>query len=162
MAVFDVVIAGAGIAGVEGLLRLRRIAGDDVRITVISPATEFVYRPLTVLEPFSPHSLRSYPLAPLTVQTRATHVRDRLQHVDPAFRIVVTQGGREIHYDALLWRSAPASPTPTPTALCSPIAIAARHSLRSSPMWNPVAWPASRSSCPTGRRGRWRSTNSRS
>jgi sulfide:quinone oxidoreductase len=102
MAVFDVVIAGAGIAGVEGLLRLRRIAGDDVRITVISPATEFIYRPLTVLEPFSPHSLRSYPLAPIIVQTRATHVRDRLQHVDPAFRMVATQGGRAIHYDALL------------------------------------------------------------
>jgi sulfide:quinone oxidoreductase len=102
MAVFDVVIAGAGIAGVEGLLRLRRIAGDDVRITVISPATELVYRPLAVLEPFSPDSLRCYPLAPLIAQTRATHVRDRLQHVDPAFRMVVTQGGREIHYDALL------------------------------------------------------------
>jgi sulfide:quinone oxidoreductase len=102
MAVFDVVIAGAGIAGVEGLLRLRRIAGDDVRITVISPAAEFVYRPLAVLEPFSRDTLRCYPLAPLIAQTGATHVRDRLQRVDPAFRVVVTESGREIGYDGLL------------------------------------------------------------
>ena len=102
MTVFDVVIAGAGIAGVEGLLRLRRIAGDDVRITVVSPATDFVYRPLAVLEPFSPDSLLRYPLAPLMAQTGATHVRDRLARVDPAFRVVVTESGREIRYDGLL------------------------------------------------------------
>jgi sulfide:quinone oxidoreductase len=102
LAVFDVVIAGAGIAGVEGLLRLRRLVGDDVRITVISPEVDFVYRPLAVLEPFRPDSLRRYPLAPLMAQTGATHIRERLQSVDPAFRLVVTDAGRQIRYDGLL------------------------------------------------------------
>jgi sulfide:quinone oxidoreductase len=102
MAVFDVVIAGAGIAGIEGLLRLRRLAGDDVRITVISPQVEFVYRPLAVVEPFSPNTLRRYPLAPLMALTGATHIQERLQSVDPAFGLVLTDAGRELRYDGLL------------------------------------------------------------
>jgi len=53
MAGFSVAICGGGIAGVEGLLRLRRLAGDQVDVTLISPGEELVYRPWTVLEPFT-------------------------------------------------------------------------------------------------------------
>lgn len=102
MAVCNVVIAGAGIAGIEGLLRLQRLAGDRVRVTVLSPADEFVYRPLAVLEPFSRDSLRRYPLERLIAPTGAGHVRDRLVRVDPGFALVLTSSGRELHYDALL------------------------------------------------------------
>jgi hypothetical protein len=49
---FRVVICGGGIAGVEGLLRLRRLACDAVDVTLISPQKESVYRPLAVFEPF--------------------------------------------------------------------------------------------------------------
>ena len=102
MAVCNVVIAGAGIAGIEGLLRLRRLAGDRVQITVLSPVDEFVYRPLAVLEPFSRGSLRRYRLERLITPTGARHVRDRLVRVDPAFGLVLTHSGRELPYDALL------------------------------------------------------------
>jgi sulfide:quinone oxidoreductase len=102
MAVRDVVIAGAGIAGIEGLLRLRRLAGDRVRITLLGPEDEFIYRPLAVLEPFSPDSVRRYCLEGLIAQTGVRHVRDRLVRVDTAFRLVSTGAGRELHYDALL------------------------------------------------------------
>jgi sulfide:quinone oxidoreductase len=102
MAVWNVVIAGAGIAGIEGLLRLRRLAGDRVQITVLSPADEFVYRPLAVLEPFSRGSLRRYRLERLITPTGARHVRDRLASVDPGFGLVLTHSGRELPYDALL------------------------------------------------------------
>ncbi len=34
---FHAVICGAGIAGIEGLLRMRRLAGDQVDITLLSP-----------------------------------------------------------------------------------------------------------------------------
>jgi sulfide:quinone oxidoreductase len=102
MAVRNVVIAGAGIAGIEGLLRLRRLAGDRVQITVLSPVDEFVYRPLAVLEPFSGGSLRRYRLERLITPTGARHVRDRLVRVDPEFGLVLTHSGRELPYDALL------------------------------------------------------------
>ncbi len=102
MALFNVIIAGAGIAGIEGLLRLRRIAGDEVRVTVLSPSDEFVYRPLAVLEPFSHDSLRRYPLAGLLADAGAEHVRDRLARVDADFGLVATADGRELPYDALL------------------------------------------------------------
>jgi sulfide:quinone oxidoreductase len=102
MAVCNVVIAGAGIAGIEGLLRLRRLAGDRVQITVLSPVDEFVYRPLAVLEPFSRGSLRRYRLERLITPTGARHVRDRLVRVDPGFGLVLTHSGRELPYDALL------------------------------------------------------------
>ncbi len=102
MAVREVVIAGAGVAGIEGLLRLRRLAGDRVRITVLSPEDEFVYRPLTVLEPFRRDSVRRYRLESLIAGTGAGHIRDRLVGVDASFRLVLTSNGRELHYDALL------------------------------------------------------------
>jgi len=102
MAVHDVVIAGGGIAGIEGLLRLQRLAGERVRITLLSPEDEFVYRPLAVLEPFIRGSVRRYRLEELIEHTGAEHIRDRLVSVDAGFRLVLTVDGRELHYDALL------------------------------------------------------------
>ena len=102
MAVRDVVIAGAGVAGIEGLLRLRRLAGDRVRITLLSPEDEFVYRPLAVLAPFSRDSVRRYRLEPLIAATGACHVRERLVRVDAGQRLVQTCHGHEFPYDALL------------------------------------------------------------
>jgi sulfide:quinone oxidoreductase len=102
MAVCNVVIAGAGIAGIEALLRLRRLAGDRVRVTVLSPSDEFVYRPLAVLEPFSRGSLRRYRLERIITPTGARHVRDRLVRVDTEFGLVLTRSGRQLRYDALL------------------------------------------------------------
>ena len=50
MGEFRVVICGGGVAAIEGLLRLRRLAGERVRITMVAPNDEFVYRPLAVAE----------------------------------------------------------------------------------------------------------------
>jgi sulfide:quinone oxidoreductase len=102
MAVRDVMIVGAGIAGIEGLLRLRRLAGDRVEITLLSPDDEFICRPLAVLEPFNRGSIRRHRLRGLIAQTGVRFVQDRLVRVDPAFRLVATGDGRELHYDALL------------------------------------------------------------
>ncbi len=102
MAAFNVVICGAGIAGIEGLLRLRRLAGDHVRVTLVSPEEEFVYRPLAVLEPFALASVRRYPVAQIVSDTSAAWIRDRLTAVDTQARTLQTEGGRELSYDALL------------------------------------------------------------
>ena len=50
---FDVLIAGGGIAALEAALALRDLGGDRVATTVLAPDPEFVYRPMTVREPFA-------------------------------------------------------------------------------------------------------------
>jgi NADH dehydrogenase FAD-containing subunit len=47
---FRVVICGGGVAAIEGLLRLRTLAGDSLQITLVAPNDKFVYRPLLVTE----------------------------------------------------------------------------------------------------------------
>jgi sulfide:quinone oxidoreductase len=53
MSELRVVICGGGIAAVEGLLHLRRLAGSSVQIQVIAPNEQLVYRPMAVREPFA-------------------------------------------------------------------------------------------------------------
>ena len=38
---FHVVICGGGVAAIEGLLRLRSLAGDRVEVTLVAPNEEF-------------------------------------------------------------------------------------------------------------------------
>ncbi|MGZ6639185.1 MAG: hypothetical protein ACXVII_40890 [Solirubrobacteraceae bacterium] len=102
MAGFNVVICGAGIAGVEGLLRLSRLAGERVGVTLLNPEDEFVCRPMAVLEPFALAGVRRYPLERIAFDTGATWIRDRLVRVDTNACTLRTQGGREVSYDALL------------------------------------------------------------
>jgi hypothetical protein len=53
MSAFRVVVAGGGIAAVEGLLRLRRLLGSSVDIDFVAPNDELVMRPLAVRQPFA-------------------------------------------------------------------------------------------------------------
>ena len=49
-----VVIAGGGIAALEGLLAVRELTDGRAEVTLVAPTDEFTYRPLLVREPFSP------------------------------------------------------------------------------------------------------------
>ena len=86
----------------EGVLRLWRLAGDEVDIALISPADELVYRPGTVSEPFERVPARRYPTATIVADTGARWERDSLSWIDRGRRIVHTEDGREVFYDALL------------------------------------------------------------
>jgi len=98
----DVLICGGGIAGIEGLLRLRRLAGDRVRLTLVSPQEEFFYRPLAVHEPFASARIRRHPLARIVSDAGASLIQDSLVRVDVDAHTVHTGNGRELSYDALL------------------------------------------------------------
>ena len=98
----NVLIAGTGVAGLEALLALRDLAGDRVRVTLLGPADEFVYRPMLVAEPFGSAEVLTIPLHGVVESTGAAHLRDSLASVDPAARTVTTSGGEEVPYDALL------------------------------------------------------------
>ena len=99
---FEVVICGGGVAGVEGLLRLRRLARDGVQLTLVCPEPSLRYRPLAVREPFGLPGVRRYPLDRIASDVSADWVRDRLASVETASRTVHTEGGAELPYDALL------------------------------------------------------------
>ena len=95
-------ICGGSIAAVEGLLRLRRLAGDAVHITLVAPNDELRYRPVAVQEPFSRPSARRYPLRQIARRTNAEWVHEALEWVDPDAQVAHTADGRATQYDALL------------------------------------------------------------
>ena len=86
----NVLIAGAGPAGLEAALALQRLAGDRVATTVLAPEAEFMYRPLSVLEPFEAGSAAIYPLERVAHDADFRHVRGRLAGVDADAREVLT------------------------------------------------------------------------
>jgi sulfide:quinone oxidoreductase len=97
-----VLIAGAGVAGLEGALALRELAGDLVDVELVSPETDFVYRPLAVAEPFRVGEARRFPLHHLVEAAGATLIRAAVRSVDPERRMVVTSNGAALRYDSLL------------------------------------------------------------
>jgi sulfide:quinone oxidoreductase len=99
---FSAVVCGGGVAGLEALLRLRRLAGDQIDLTLVSPSAELAYRPLAVLRPFGLGGVVRYPVAPIVADTSTTWIRDTLSWVDPAARSIHTESGRRLDYDALL------------------------------------------------------------
>lgn len=112
-----VVVCGAGIAGVEGLLRLRRLTsqrGDQIEIVLISPQMQFDYCPLAVTEPFGSEQVRRFPLDRIAADAKAEWVHESLGWVDRSESVAFTTSGRRLSYDALLLapggRLAPTSP----------------------------------------------------
>jgi sulfide:quinone oxidoreductase len=99
---FHLVIAGGGVAGLEAAFAMREFAGDLVRLTIVAPTDEFVYRPMAVAEPFTSGWARHYSLSQLAERADAELVHDALVEVDPANRRVRTTSGAELAYDALL------------------------------------------------------------
>jgi sulfide:quinone oxidoreductase len=97
-----VVIAGGGVAALEALLALRKLAGELVTPLLFAPDGAFHYRPLSVTEPFGVAAHRELDLAEITLEQGSTFLRDGLEGVDAERRVVRTSAGRELDYDALL------------------------------------------------------------
>ncbi|HEY8467687.1 MAG TPA: FAD-dependent oxidoreductase [Solirubrobacterales bacterium] len=97
-----VLIAGGGVAGVEALLALRRLAGSRVQVSMLAPEDRFRFRPLSVTEPFGLGAERELDLLELALEQGATFLRDGLAVVDPEARRVTTFEERTLDYDALL------------------------------------------------------------
>jgi sulfide:quinone oxidoreductase len=97
-----VLIAGGGVAGLEGLLAVRDLAGDRVELTLLSPQPEFVYRPMAVAEPFGRGRAARHDLNRIAADVGARFVHGALAAVDAGARAAVTAAGDRLSYDALL------------------------------------------------------------
>jgi sulfide:quinone oxidoreductase len=96
-----VLIAGGGVAAIETLIALRRLAGERVELELLAPDSEFNYLPLSVAEPFGEDQLR-VPLARIADDHGATLHADSLQAVDAPNHVVRTGSEAEIPYDVLV------------------------------------------------------------
>ena len=95
-------IAGGGVAALETALALHELAGDRVKLTLLAPAADFIYRPMAVLEPFVRRSPRQLPLAQFAAELNATLEHDTVASVDCQRRVVHTGSQRELPYDVLV------------------------------------------------------------
>ncbi|MGD0197342.1 MAG: FAD/NAD(P)-binding oxidoreductase [Solirubrobacteraceae bacterium] len=97
-----VVIAGGGVAALEGALALRELAGERVALRLLAPNATFGYRPLSVREPFAYARAERYLVADVAQAVGAELTVDEFAYVDADQHVVHTAGGDELHYDALL------------------------------------------------------------
>jgi sulfide:quinone oxidoreductase len=99
---FRVVIAGGGVAALEALLALRELAQDRIHVDMLAPVDDFVYRPLSVGEPFRRTIPRTFSLREIARDNEATFHRTGLREIDLERRSVRTTAGTALDYDALL------------------------------------------------------------
>jgi pyruvate/2-oxoglutarate dehydrogenase complex dihydrolipoamide dehydrogenase (E3) component len=99
---FKVVVVGGGVGALEAALALRELGGERVATTLLAPNPEFVYRPMTVREPFGYAAAKRYPLAEIGRDIGVKLRADGLKRLDAGSRIVHTEAGDQLSYDALL------------------------------------------------------------
>jgi sulfide:quinone oxidoreductase len=97
-----VIIAGGGVAALETVLALADLAPGHTDVTVVAPNAEFVYRPMTVREPFAYGPARRYPLTPIVHDAGGKLLAGELGWVDPVKQTIHTKGGESIEYGALM------------------------------------------------------------
>ncbi|HEU6445894.1 MAG TPA: FAD-dependent oxidoreductase [Gaiellaceae bacterium] len=97
-----VLIAGAGVAAFEATLALRDLAEERVDIELLAPDDDFVYRPMSVAEPFRKGEMRQFPVARLAQLAGGRLTPGTLARVDLPRRLAVTADGRELPWDVLL------------------------------------------------------------
>ena len=97
-----VVIAGGGVGTLEGLLALQSLAGDRVRISVLTASRHLTYRALSVAEPFGGDPAPRYEWERITRDRGVRWIPDALEAVRPDSRELDTRDGPPVRYDALL------------------------------------------------------------
>ena len=112
-----VLIAGGGVAALEGMLALRALTDERVAIELLAPDSEFVYRPLSVGAPFGLGEPLRLDLGELVRRAGAGLHPGSLASVDPAGRHALTSAGAELSYDFLLIAAGGGRRNPLPGAL---------------------------------------------
>lgn len=95
-------IAGAGIAGIEAALALRDLAGELVEVEMRDPRREFAFRPFAVGEPYGAARIFRYDMEALAARCGASFHADGIVSVEPGRRLATTRDGEQLSYDYLL------------------------------------------------------------
>ena len=77
-----VMIAGGGVAALEGMMALHELAGERISMQLVTPTPEFAYRPLAVAEPFGLGEARRYDVVRMAADHRAAVHIAGIQGVD--------------------------------------------------------------------------------
>lgn len=99
---FRVLIAGAGVAGLEAALALRELAGEIVDVELLTPEHHFYYRPLSTAEPFGVGHVNRWELADLARAAGAEFTPGELVGIDAPAHVAHTRLGLRIQYDAVM------------------------------------------------------------
>jgi sulfide:quinone oxidoreductase len=78
-----VIVAGGGVAGLEGCLALHALAGDRTRVTLIAPNRYFSYRPIPIRDPLAVSGRVLVPVSRLVVAAGAEVRPDRVVSIEP-------------------------------------------------------------------------------
>ena len=98
----NVVVAGAGVAGLETALALNAIAREQTAVELIAPEREFTYRPLAVAEPFGIARVLRAPLKDLVHAAGAHLCCGRLTGVNAERKRIALEDGDERAYGSLV------------------------------------------------------------
>src|SRR5215218_1342571 len=97
-----VLVVGGGVAALETLMALSDLAGDRVRVTLVAPEPDFVYRPMAVAEPFGLGEARRYPLRRIVEDFGAGLLQASVEALDASARRIVLRSGDTMTYDTLV------------------------------------------------------------
>jgi sulfide:quinone oxidoreductase len=97
-----VLVAGGGVAALEAMIALRKLAGELVEVELVSPDGDFFYRPLSVAEPFGLGTVLRFDLASLAQGCGARHSPGTLVAVASDERRIRTSRNASLPYDVLL------------------------------------------------------------
>jgi sulfide:quinone oxidoreductase len=96
------VIAGAGVAGIEALIAVHALAGDRVQTTVVAPDPHFSIQAQSVEEPFARAAARRWSVAEICAEHGAAYVAASVTDVAADAGRLTTDDGRELAFDSLL------------------------------------------------------------
>jgi sulfide:quinone oxidoreductase len=97
-----VVIAGGGVGALEALMALHDLGEQQLDLTLVAPADDFVLRPMSVAVPFSVGHVTRVSLDDLCARFGARRVKSAIYEVDPEARTVSCDDGEVLAYDRLI------------------------------------------------------------
>jgi sulfide:quinone oxidoreductase len=98
----NVTIVGGGVAALEAMMALRRLAEERVAIELVTPTPEWSYRPMAVAEPFGLGEAKRYDLVRIARDHGAAMHLAGVQAVRPETHELLTWDGRTLDYELLL------------------------------------------------------------
>jgi sulfide:quinone oxidoreductase len=97
-----VLIAGAGLGGIEAALALDDLAGDLVDVELCDTRSEFIFRPFVVGEPYGAVRSFRYELESLARRCGATFRHGTVATVDAERQRLILESGERLAYDYLV------------------------------------------------------------